>query len=56
MPITYAASSSRDLTASHSGFSRFIVEIAALFDGAVEVFTEAFDGSSAARARFPAAD
>ena len=56
MPTTYAASSSRDLSANLSGFSRFFGEIAALFDGAVEVFTEAFDGSSAARARFPSAD
>ena len=56
MPTAHITASSRDLTASQSGFSRFIVEIAALFDGAVEVFTEAFDGSSAARARFPAAD
>jgi hypothetical protein len=56
MPTTYAALSSRDLTAGQTGFSRFIVEISALFDGAVEIFTEALDGSSAARARFPSAD
>jgi hypothetical protein len=56
MPTAHIAASRRDLTASQGSFSRFIVEIAALFDGAVEVFTEAFDGSSAARARFPAAD
>lgn len=56
MPTNFTASASRDLTAGQTGFARFFGEIAALFDGAVEIFTEAFDGSSAARARFPSAD
>jgi hypothetical protein len=55
MPTVYTASSSRDAT-SQTGLARFFGDIAALFDGAVEVFTEAFDMSSAARARFPSAD
>ena len=56
MPTVYTASSSRDAAASQTGLARFFGDIAALFDGAVEVFTEAFDLSSAARARFPSAD
>ncbi len=53
MPTAHPAR--RDLP-SESGLSRLIADIAALIDGTVAVFTEAFDLSSAARARFPAAD
>jgi hypothetical protein len=56
MPTAYTASSSRDAAASQTGLARFFGDIAALFDSTVEIFTEAFDQSSAARARFPAAD
>ena len=56
MPTTFTASSRSALAASQTGISRFFGELAALIDGTVEVFTEAFDQSSAARARFPAAD
>ncbi len=56
MPTTYSAPSRPALAASQTGLARFFGDIAALLDGTVEVFTEAFDLSSAARARFPAAD
>ncbi len=38
------------------GLSRFAGELAAAFEAAFEIFAEAGDGSSAARARFPLAD
>jgi len=53
MPTVHTAR--RDLP-SQSGFSRLIADLSALIDGTVEIFTEAFDLSSAARARFPSAD
>jgi hypothetical protein len=56
MPTTFTAASQGELATSQTGLSRLFVEIAALIDGTVAVFTEAFDLSSAARARFPSAD
>ena len=50
-----AAATRRDL-ASQVGFSRLFADIATLIDNTVEIFTEAFDLSAAARARFPSAD
>ena len=55
MPTSPTAAT-RDLVASQSGFARLIADLASLIDNTVEVFTEAFDLSSAARARFPSAD
>jgi hypothetical protein len=55
--------STRTMTSSHDidgalrrGFSRFVGELTAGFEAIVEIFAEAGDGSTAARARFPSAD
>jgi hypothetical protein len=55
--------STRTMTSSHDidgalrrGLSRFVGELTAGFEAIVEIFAEAGDGSTAARARFPSAD
>jgi hypothetical protein len=56
MQTTYSVPLNQSRAASQTGIARVLGEIAALIDGTVAVFTEAFDLSSAARARFPSAD